>query len=142
MNIQSQTTGEFAAVPARNANLDNRGGGFGPAIRFSLLAIMVFGLVLPGIGAGLGQLLFPDQARGSLLMRDGKVVGSALIAQPFADAKYFHPRPSAAGAGYDPTAMSGSNWGPSNPALRERIAASSAEVAKLENVAASAIPSD
>lgn len=140
MNIHTQTTGEFKIVPSRNQALDHRGGGFSAALRFSLLAIMAFGLLLPAAGAWFGQLLFPEQARGSLIERGGKVIGSALIAQPFADSRYFRPRPSA--AGYDPKAMSGSNWGPGNPALRERIAASSAEVAAREHVAAGAIPPD
>lgn len=140
MNTHSHTTSELDAVPSHNAELDHHGSGFGTAARFALVAILAFGLLLPVTGAWLGQLLFPEQARGSLIERDGKVIGSVLVAQPFADARYFYPRPSA--ASYDPKAMSGSNWAPSNPALRERIAASSAEVAAREHVAAGAIPPD
>jgi K+-transporting ATPase ATPase C chain len=140
MNTSSHATGEFPALPTPNSALDHSGGGLGTATRFAFVAIIAFGLLLPAAGVLLGQLLFPAQARGSLIERDGKVLGSALIAQPFADDKYFRPRPSA--AGFDPRAMSGSNWAPSNPALRERIAASSAEVAAREQVAVSAIPSD
>ncbi len=78
----------------------------------------------------IGWTIFPRQAAGSLIERDGKVVGSELIAQPFSSEKYFQPRPSAAGAnGYAADAASGSNLGTKNPALRERI---SGDVAKLQ----------
>jgi K+-transporting ATPase ATPase C chain len=140
MNTQAKTTGEFPAIPDSSLVLDQRGGGLGTATRFALVAILAFGLLLPLVGVLLGQTLFPAQAHGSLIDRNGKVLGSALIAQPFADNRYFRPRPSA--AGFDPRAMSGSNWAPSNPALRERIAANSAEVVAREHVAADAIPSD
>ncbi len=110
------------------------------ALRFAIVSIVLCGLVFPLATAGVGQVLFPAQAGGSLITRDGVVVGSSLVAQPFADARYFQPRPSA--AGYDPRALAGSNWAPSNPALRERIAASSAAVTQREGVAASAIPGD
>ena len=110
------------------------------ALRFSIVSIICAGLLFPVVTALVGQTLFPAQANGSLITRDGVVVGSSLVAQPFADARYFQPRPSA--AGFDPRALAGSNWAPSNPALRERIAATSAAVAGREGVAASAIPSD
>ena len=86
----------------------------------------------------LGGLLFPHQAGGSLIERDGRVVGSSLVAQPFADARYFQPRPSA--ANFDPKALSGSNLASSNPALRERMAKDSATVAAREGVPARSIP--
>jgi K+-transporting ATPase ATPase C chain len=121
MNTQAKTTGEFPAIPDSSLVLDQRGGGLGTATRFALVAILAFGLLLPLVGVLLGQTLFPAQAHGSLIDRNGKVLGSALIAQPFADNRYFRPRPSA---------------------LRERIAANSAEVVAREHVAADAIPSD
>jgi K+-transporting ATPase ATPase C chain len=124
----------------RNSALDHDGGGWLCALRFAVLSIAVLGLAFPIAIALLGQALFPVQARGSLVERDGVVVGSSLVAQPFADARYFQPRPSA--ANHDPRALAGSNWAPSNPALRERIAASSAAIATRESVAASKIPVD
>ena len=110
------------------------------ALRFAIVSIVLAGLVFPLVTASVGQVLFPAQAGGSLITRDGVVVGSSLVAQPFVDARYFQPRPSA--AGYDPRALAGSNWAPSNPALRERIAATSADISARDGVAASAIPSD
>ncbi len=97
------------------------------AILFILLTI-VTGLVYPGIVTGVAQLAMRDAANGSLIMRDGKAVGSTLIGQPFSDPKYFWSRPSATGPQpYNGLASSGSNQGPTNPALvdavKERIAA-------------------
>jgi potassium-transporting ATPase KdpC subunit len=93
-----------------------------------LLLTAVTGLVYPGVVTGLAQLLLREQANGSLILRDGKAVGSALIGQPFSDPKYFWSRPSAtAPQPYNGLASSGSNQGPTNPALvdavRERVAA-------------------
>lgn len=90
-------------------------------LRISLVATVVLGVLLAGayplIVWGAAQLLFPAQANGSLVSKDGKVVGSALIGQNFSDPKYFHPRPSAAGAGYDATSSGGSNLGPTSAKL-------------------------
>lgn len=118
--------------------LDHKGGGLWPALAGSALFIVVCGLVYPTLATLLGGLLFPQQANGSLIERDGRVVGSSLVAQPFADARYFQPRPSA--AGYDPRALSGSNLASSNPALRERIAKDAAAVSERDGIAADAIP--
>jgi len=125
---------------SRVSSLDQNGGGWLPAVRFSLVAIALTGLAFPMFAASVGQALFPNQAHGSLIVRDGVAVGSSLIAQPFAADKYFQPRPSA--ANFDPRAMSGSNWAPSNPALRERIEASSKAIAAREGVSVGAIPVD
>ncbi|HXY25626.1 MAG TPA: potassium-transporting ATPase subunit KdpC [Candidatus Acidoferrum sp.] len=110
------------------------------AIRFTLITTLLFGLVYPLIVTGLSQLLFPHQANGSLVQRDGKVIGSELIGQTFSSDGYFHSRPSSAGDGYDAANSSGSNLAPTNHALIERV---QGDVARLhaENPAA-AIPVD
>ncbi len=99
-----------------------------PAIVSTVLFTMLLGLVYPLAITGVAQVAFPYQADGSLV-RDAKgdVIGSALLAQPFAKDEYLHPRPSAAGGnGYDPTSSGGSNYGPLDPRLAKRIAADAA----------------
>jgi K+-transporting ATPase ATPase C chain len=89
-----------------------------PLIVSVILLTVLTGLLFPLVLAALSHLLFPHQANGSLIERDGVVVGSELIGQPFNGPGYFHPRPSAAGEGYDGLASGGSNLSPTNPKLR------------------------
>ena len=95
-----------------------------PAVVSFITLTVITGVIYPLAVTGVAKLAFASQADGSVLLRDGKAIGSSLIAQPFTDAKYFWPRPSAAGAnGYDATSGSGSNLAPSNPALTDAVAA-------------------
>jgi K+-transporting ATPase ATPase C chain len=87
----------------------------GPAVLAILVFTVITGLVYPLVVTAVAQVAWHDKANGSLVKKDGVVVGSSLIGQQFADAKYFHPRPSAAGTGYDGLASSFSNLGPTNP---------------------------
>jgi K+-transporting ATPase ATPase C chain len=95
-----------------------------PAFRMILVLTVLTGVIYPGLVTGVSRVLFADQARGSLIEKDGKVIGSKLIGQNFAKPIYFHPRPSAAGNdGYDATSSSGSNFGPTNQKLVDRMKA-------------------
>ena len=112
------------------------------SIWMTLATTVLLGIIYPLVVTGLAQLLYPRQANGELIHRaDGTIAGSSLIGQPFTSAGYFHSRPSAAGAaGYDPTASGGSNLGPTNKALENRVAGSVQSLA-AENTRAR-IPAD
>ncbi|MGN6620966.1 MAG: potassium-transporting ATPase subunit KdpC [Sphingomonas sp.] len=110
-----------------------------PAIIMTLLFAALLGLAYPALLTGVGQLVFPAQANGSLIRDGGRVVGSSLIGQQFSSPRYFHGRPSAAGAGYDATASSGSNLGPTSKALVDRI---QSDLAKLPHSSGSSVPAD
>jgi potassium-transporting ATPase KdpC subunit len=91
------------------------------AIKMTLVLTVLTGIIYPVLITVIGETIFPFQAHGSLIARDGRVVGSQLIGQNFSAPGYFHPRPSAAGNGYDPTSSGGSNLGPTNKALIDTV---------------------
>ena len=100
------------------------------SVWFTLVTTLMFGLIYPLAITGLSQVLFHDRANGQLVERNGRVVGSRIIGQAFTSPGYFHSRPSAAGNGYDAAASSGSNLGPTNRALLDRV---KGDVQKLQS---------
>jgi len=114
-----------------------------PAVTMTLALCVLTGLVYPAVVTALAQALFPRQANGSLVTVRGRVVGSALIGQPFTRPEYFHPRPSAAGSGYDATASGGSNKGPTDRKLADTLIAARVDSAVAADGAVKGrVPSD
>jgi potassium-transporting ATPase KdpC subunit len=112
-----------------------------PAIVMIALLTLLLGVAYPMAVTGVAQTAFPTQANGSLVRNaDGAVVGSALIGQPFSEARYLYPRPSAAGDGYNAAGSSGSNLGPLNPDLKARVAEDAAAIRASDGPGA--IPAD
>jgi potassium-transporting ATPase KdpC subunit len=100
------------------------------AFLMTIAATILLGLIYPLVVTGVAQLVFKDKANGQIVRRNGEAIGSRIIAQPFTSAKYFHPRPSAAGAnGYDATNSQGTNYAPTNHKLIDRV---KADVASLQ----------
>jgi potassium-transporting ATPase KdpC subunit len=114
-----------------------------PALRMTVLLTVLTGLVYPAVITGLCQMLFMSQANGSLVVQNRQTVGSLLLGQNFTRPEYFHTRPSAAGNdGYDPTASSGSNLGPTSQKLYDRVKASAEQFRKDNPDYTGPIPAD
>ena len=103
-----------------------------PAIAMTVVLTVLLGIIYPLIITGLAQVMFPAKAGGSLIEKNGKIIGSSLIGQPFSGPGYFHSRPSAAGAGYDGTASAGTNLGPTSQKLMDNVK-TAAESLREEN---------
>ena len=110
------------------------------SIGLTIVSLGLCGFLYSATVTGLGQLLFPAQANGSLIELDGKILGSSLVAQPFTDPKYFQPRPSA--ANYNPMAMAGSNMARTNPELTKIIEQRIADIEARDHIDGRQIPSD
>src|SRR5271163_3418061 len=113
------------------------------AIKMTIVLTLLTGIVYPIVMVGLGHVLFPAQAGGSLIYKNESPVGSSLMAQNFKAARYFHPRPSAAGTnGYDPTSSGGSNLGPTNKSFIDSVKQRTKDVVEEDGVPASRVPVD
>lgn len=114
-----------------------------PAIAITVVLMVITGLLYPGAVTAIAGFLFPRQADGSLVSVDGHVVGSLLIGQTFASARYFHSRPSAAGGGYDDTLSAGTNLGPTSARLADTLIVQAVDSAvRLDHWVKGQIPSD
>jgi K+-transporting ATPase ATPase C chain len=98
------------------------------AVLMTIATTILLGIIYPLVVTGIAQLLFPNKANGQLIRRDGNVIGSRIIGQPFVGPGYFHSRPSAAGNGYDAANSAGTNLGPTNKKLIDRVAGDAAQL--------------
>jgi len=104
-----------------------------PAVAFTVVLTLLLGVAYPLVVTGLAYVIFPAKAQGSLIEKDGKIVGSRLIGQPFTGPGYFHSRPSAAGSGYDGAASAGTQLGPTSQKLFETNVKTAADALREEN---------
>jgi K+-transporting ATPase ATPase C chain len=137
--MTSLTSASCASPSVNAAVLDDRTS-LRAAVVFTAVILLGFGLLYSVAGTALGRVLFPYQATGSIVMLGDTARGSALVAQPFNDARYFQPRPSA--ANYDPMAAAGSNMARSNPDLRKRIDELTTQVAERDGIAPAQVPAE
>jgi K+-transporting ATPase ATPase C chain len=98
------------------------------AVLMTIVTTVLLGIIYPLVVTGIAQVVFPKQANGQLIHQDGKILGSRIIGQPFVGAEYFHSRPSAAGNGYDAANSGGTNLGPTNKKLLDRVSGDAAQL--------------
>jgi len=134
------TSMSITATPQTSDHALDAGSPLRASIGFAAVILVGFGFLYSLAGTGIGHVLFPDQATGSLVIVDGAPRGSALVAQPFVDARYFQPRPSA--SNFDPMAAAGSNMARSNPDLRTRMAELRQQVAQRDGIAPGQVPAE
>jgi K+-transporting ATPase ATPase C chain len=113
-----------------------------PAVLLTFVFILVTGLIYPGVVTAIARVVFPRQSAGSLVSVNGNVIGSSLIGQQFTQPWYFHPRPSAAGNGYDATASGGTNKGPTDRKLADTLIAGAIAQAESSGVPKGRVPAD
>ncbi|HEY0334308.1 MAG TPA: potassium-transporting ATPase subunit KdpC [Stenotrophomonas sp.] len=140
MKKNRNTPASIATQPNGTSSSLYDGGVWRGSLALALVSLLGFGLAYSLAGTWVAGTAFPAQAKGSLLREGERVIGSALVAQPFTDARYFQPRPSA--AHYDPMAAAGSNQARSNPELIQRIEARRVEVAAREGIDPASVPSE
>ena len=113
-----------------------------PAVMYTIVSVILLGIVYPLVMTGISELVFPAQASGSIVYRNGVAVGSDIIGQLWTKPQYFHGRPSAAGSGYDPTSTSGTNLGPTSKKLIDATAATIKALKKDNPTSTAPIPMD
>lgn len=113
-----------------------------PAVIYTIITVIALGIVYPLAMTGIAELLFPQQANGSIVYHNGVAVGSNIIGQLWTKPKYFHGRPSAAGNGYDPTSTGGTNLGPTSKKLMDATSAAIKQLKKDNPNATGAVPMD